>query len=162
MDEEDDEDDYGSVVGQREVVVEKATQPPRESQEEQYPPEPAPDPESPEVECRFFTQSEFVNADPEQKAFIRECDRAAGRTGVTPAREKVEEPEPREASMMEPEYMPYVPSVKAEQGPTPSTPAAPGRDVDCGDFNPPSAAQPYLLPGDPYGLDGDNDGLACE
>lgn len=32
------------------------------------------EPDEPTVECRAFTQSEFVNATPEQKAFIRECD----------------------------------------------------------------------------------------
>jgi hypothetical protein len=34
------------------------------------------EPDEPAVECRAFTQSEFVNATPEQKAFIRECDQA--------------------------------------------------------------------------------------
>lgn len=35
-------------------------------------------------------------------------------------------------------------------------------DYDCADFSSQSAAQSYLLPGDPYGLDGDGDGIACE
>jgi hypothetical protein len=36
-----------------------------------------------------------------------------------------------------------------------------GGDMDCADFTPRSAAQPYLLPGDPYDLDRNNDGIAC-
>lgn len=35
-------------------------------------------------------------------------------------------------------------------------------DYDCEDFETQEEAQEYLLPGDPYGLDGDNDGVACE
>jgi hypothetical protein len=35
-------------------------------------------------------------------------------------------------------------------------------DYDCEDFSTQEEAQEYLLPGDPYGLDGDNDGVACE
>jgi hypothetical protein len=35
-------------------------------------------------------------------------------------------------------------------------------DYDCSDFATQEEAQEYLLPGDPYGLDGDGDGVACE
>jgi hypothetical protein len=35
-------------------------------------------------------------------------------------------------------------------------------DYDCSDFATQAQAQSYLLPGDPYNLDGDNDGIACE
>jgi len=35
-------------------------------------------------------------------------------------------------------------------------------DFDCSDFSTQVEAQGYLLPGDPHGLDGDNDGVACE
>jgi hypothetical protein len=42
----------------------------------------------------------------------------------------------------------------------PSTAAA--RDYDCADFADQAEAEEYLLPGDPYNLDGDNDGIACE
>lgn len=35
-------------------------------------------------------------------------------------------------------------------------------DYDCADFATQEEAQKYLLPGDPYNLDGDNDGIACE
>jgi Excalibur calcium-binding domain len=44
--------------------------------------------------------------------------------------------------------------------------AAPGtaaaRDYDCSDFANQAEAEEYLLPGDPYRLDADNDGIACE
>jgi hypothetical protein len=42
----------------------------------------------------------------------------------------------------------------------PSTAAA--RDYDCADFANQAEAEEYLLPGDPYNLDADNDGVACE
>jgi endonuclease YncB( thermonuclease family) len=35
-------------------------------------------------------------------------------------------------------------------------------DYDCSDFANQAEAQGQLLPGDPYGLDGDGDGIACE
>lgn len=35
-------------------------------------------------------------------------------------------------------------------------------DYDCEDFETQEEAQEYLLPGDPYNLDGDDDGIACE
>lgn len=43
---------------------------------------------------------------------------------------------------------------------SPSQAAA--RDYDCADFANQAEAQEYLLPGDPYRLDGDSDGVACE
>lgn len=42
----------------------------------------------------------------------------------------------------------------------PATAAA--EDYDCSDFATQAEAEEHLLPGDPYGLDGDNDGIACE
>jgi hypothetical protein len=35
-------------------------------------------------------------------------------------------------------------------------------DYDCSNFANQAEAQEYLLPGDPYGLDADHDGVACE
>jgi hypothetical protein len=35
-------------------------------------------------------------------------------------------------------------------------------DLDCADFSSQAEAQANLLPGDPYRLDGDGDGVACE
>jgi hypothetical protein len=43
---------------------------------------------------------------------------------------------------------------------TPASAAA--RDYDCADFANQAEAEEYLLPGDPYNLDADNDGIACE
>lgn len=40
--------------------------------------------------------------------------------------------------------------------------AAEARDYDCADFANQAEAQEYAGNGDPYGLDGDNDGVACE
>jgi hypothetical protein len=42
----------------------------------------------------------------------------------------------------------------------PGTAAA--RDYDCADFANQAEAEEYLLPGDPYNLDADDDGIACE
>src|SRR5215469_9032028 len=39
---------------------------------------------------------------------------------------------------------------------------ASGVDFDCSDFVNQAEAQEHLLPGDPYHLDGDGDGIACE
>jgi hypothetical protein len=39
---------------------------------------------------------------------------------------------------------------------------AAARDYDCADFTNQAEAEEYLLPGDPYNLDGDDDGIACE
>jgi hypothetical protein len=36
------------------------------------------------------------------------------------------------------------------------------RDYDCSDFATQAEAEEYLLPGDPYDLDADGDGIACE
>lgn len=44
----------------------------------------------------------------------------------------------------------------------PNPPKAHALDYDCADFATQAEAQEYLLPGDPYRLDGDNDGIACE
>jgi len=43
----------------------------------------------------------------------------------------------------------------------PSSPAK-AIDYDCADFANQAEAQRHLLPGDPYRLDGDHDGIACE
>jgi hypothetical protein len=45
---------------------------------------------------------------------------------------------------------------------SPASASAAARDYDCADFANQAEAQEYLLPGDPYNLDGDNDGVACE
>lgn len=43
---------------------------------------------------------------------------------------------------------------------SPSEAAA--RDYNCEDFSTQAEAEEYLLPGDPYNLDADGDGIACE
>lgn len=43
-----------------------------------------------------------------------------------------------------------------------SPPPANAVDYDCADFATQEEAQEHLLPGDPYRLDGDGDGVACE
>ncbi|HEX6711113.1 MAG TPA: excalibur calcium-binding domain-containing protein, partial [Rubrobacter sp.] len=48
------------------------------------------------------------------------------------------------------------------QPPEATSSAAPVRDYDCSDFETQEEAQLYLAPGDPYQLDEDNNGLACE
>jgi hypothetical protein len=44
----------------------------------------------------------------------------------------------------------------------PTASAARHRDYDCADFATQAEAEEYLLPGDPYNLDADGDGIACE
>jgi hypothetical protein len=44
----------------------------------------------------------------------------------------------------------------------PTASAAQHRDYNCPDFANQAEAEAHLYPGDPYGLDGDNDGVACE
>ena len=44
----------------------------------------------------------------------------------------------------------------------PETTASPAADYSCADFETQEEAQAYLTPGDPYVLDPDGDGLACE
>jgi hypothetical protein len=44
----------------------------------------------------------------------------------------------------------------------PAPDPAAARDYDCANFSTQAEAQEYLLPGDPYRLDGDGHGVACE
>jgi hypothetical protein len=148
MDEEEEDD---KVVRRREVVVEREDKSSSDTKEEQ----PLPESDSSAVECRFFSQSEWVQADAEQKAFIQECDRAAGRAVPSPSVKEADVKEAPQERATQPEPQQAQPNPQPKASPS-------GGDVDCGDFNPRSAAQSYLLPGDPYDLDGDNDGIACE
>lgn len=56
-------------------------------------------------------------------------------------------------------WMPMLLAVALVLGHTPTDAKA---DYNCSDFGTQSEAQEQLLPGDPYGLDGDSDGEACE
>jgi hypothetical protein len=50
----------------------------------------------------------------------------------------------------------------AQEVTVPETTASPAADYSCADFQTQEEAQSYLTPGDPYALDPDGDGLACE
>ena len=50
----------------------------------------------------------------------------------------------------------------AQEVTVPETTASPADDYSCADFQTQEEAQSYLTPGDPYVLDPDGDGLACE
>ena len=50
----------------------------------------------------------------------------------------------------------------AQEVMVPETTASPADDYSCADFQTQEEAQSYLTPGDPYVLDPDGDGLACE
>lgn len=78
------------------------------------------------------------------------CTPPASQTASPPQQQQ--EPEPTPAPDSTPE-----PPAPREVQPLPP----PGGDVDCGDLGP-GEAQQYLLPGDPYRLDRDGDGIACE
>lgn len=43
-----------------------------------------------------------------------------------------------------------------------ASPSAQARDLNCSDFSNQAQAQKHLTPGDPHGLDGDGNGVACE
>ena len=72
------------------------------------------------------------------------------------------EPRPEPEPQPEPEPVPE-PEPKPTPQAEPQAPApAPAGDYDCSDFGSKAEAQPFLLPGDPYGLDRDGDGQACD
>src|SRR5207237_1022297 len=50
----------------------------------------------------------------------------------------------------------------AVPGSASAEPVATASDYDCADFANQAEAEEYLLPGDPYNLDADGDGIACE
>jgi hypothetical protein len=54
------------------------------------------------------------------------------------------------------------PDTTAPEITAPETMASPAADYGCADFGTQEEAQSYLTPGDPYVLDPDGDGLACE
>ena len=137
MDEEEDDD---KVARRREVVVERESKSSSDTQEEQYPPES----DSPVVECRFFNQSEWVQADAEQKAFIQECDRAMGRAMPSPSTKGKVVPSPatKDAAAKEASQERATQPEPQQPQPAPQPKASPSGvdDVDCPDFVPRSAA----------------------
>ncbi|MDP9438968.1 MAG: excalibur calcium-binding domain-containing protein [Actinomycetota bacterium] len=54
------------------------------------------------------------------------------------------------------------PETTTPEATLPETTASPEADYSCADFQTQEEAQTYLTPGDPYVLDPDGDGLACE
>ena len=82
---------------------------------------------------------------------------------LTPEVQPAPDPEPVPSPEPDPDPEPLpTPAPGPSPSPTPKqAPVVPGGDVDCGDLAP-GEAQSYLLPGDPYRLDADNDALACE
>jgi endonuclease YncB( thermonuclease family) len=64
-------------------------------------------------------------------------------------------------SASEPEPAPE-PAPAPAASPAPAPAPSSGPDKDCSDFTTQAEAQEYLLPGDPHGLDGDRDGVACD
>ena len=83
---------------------------------------------------------------------------------------ETEEPDPDDSETTAPEVTAPetgIPEKTAPQppvpGPTvPETTASVAGDYSCTDFGTQEEAQSYLTPGDPYALDPDGDGLACE
>ena len=71
-----------------------------------------------------------------------------------------DDPEPTAPETTAPETT--APEPDASETTTPETTASPPGDYSCADFGTQEEAQTYLTPGDPYVLDPDGDGLACE
>jgi hypothetical protein len=71
-----------------------------------------------------------------------------------------EEPAPDDPETTAPDTT--VPETTAPEPTVPETTASPAGDYNCADFRTQEEAQAYLAPGDPYVLDPDGNGLACE
>jgi len=83
------------------------------------------------------------------------CEELPSRVTTQSSTRQSQSPRPRPAAVPTPSPAPATPSQSA-------APATPTGDVDCSDFSSSAEAQSYLLPGDPYRLDADNDGRACD
>ena len=81
------------------------------------------------------------------------CENLPSRVSAQSPARKSQSPRSQPAAVPTPSPAPATPPQSA--APAPST-----GDVDCSDFSSSAKAQNYLLPGDPYGLDADNDGQA--
>jgi len=71
-----------------------------------------------------------------------------------------EEPETTASDTTVPETT--APETTVSEPAVPETTASPAGDYSCADFRTQEEAQAYLTPGDPYVLDADGNGLACE
>ena len=104
---------------------------------------------------------EMVEADGEWKLVMRD-DLVFDITAVI-GPDETPDPKAPEPEKTAPERTQPPSTVPETTEPTESTrPAAPARDYDCDDFESQEEAQLYLAPGDPYGLDEDGNGVACE
>ncbi len=74
--------------------------------------------------------------------------------------EEPEEPETTAPDTTVPETT--APETTVSEPAVPETTASPAGDYSCADFRTQEEAQAYLTPGDPYVLDADGNGLACE
>jgi hypothetical protein len=78
---------------------------------------------------------------------------------------ETEEPDPDDPETTAPETTAPETGIPEETAPEPTVPettASVANDYSCADFGTQEEAQTYLTPGDPYVLDPDGDGLACE
>jgi hypothetical protein len=104
---------------------------------------------------------EMVEADGEWKLLMRD-DLVFDIIAVI-GPDETPEPKAPEPEKTAPERTQPPSTVLETTGPTESTrSASPASDYDCDDFESQEEAQLYLSPGDPYGLDEDGNGVACE
>jgi hypothetical protein len=104
---------------------------------------------------------EMVEADGEWKLLMRD-DLVFDIIAVI-GPDETPEPKAPEPEKTAPERTQPPSTVLETTGPTESTrSASPASDYDCDDFESQEEAQLYLAPGDPYGLDEDGNGVACE
>ena len=83
------------------------------------------------------------------------CEDLPNRVATQSPTRQSQSSRPRPAAVPTPSPAPAPPPQSAALAPSTG-------DVDCSDFSSSAEAQGYLLPGDPYGLDADNDGQACD
>jgi hypothetical protein len=104
---------------------------------------------------------EMVEADGEWKLLMRD-DLVFDIIAVI-GPDETPEPKAPEPEKTAPERTQPPSTVLETTGPTESTrSASTASDYDCDDFESQEEAQLYLSPGDPYGLDEDGNGVACE
>ena len=104
---------------------------------------------------------EMVEADGEWKLLMRD-DLVFDIIAVI-GPDETPEPKAPEPEKTAPERTQPPSTVLETTGPTEATrSASPASDYDCDDFESQEEAQLYLAPGDPYGLDEDGNGVACE
>jgi hypothetical protein len=104
---------------------------------------------------------EMVEVDGEWKLVMRD-DLVSGIIAVI-GPDETPEPKAPEPEKKAPERTQSPSTVPETTEPSEATRSvAPARDYDCDDFESQEEAQLYLAPGDPYGIDEDGNGVACE